>query len=59
MMIASRQEKFGIVDVNRLPLVGAGGLLDALTTGAGGLTPGIRTTPGCIGVRLYQRNVHC
>jgi predicted transposase YbfD/YdcC len=31
MMIASRQEKFGIVDVNRLPLVGAGGLLDALS----------------------------
>jgi hypothetical protein len=31
MMIASRQERFGIVDVNRLPLVGAGGLLDALS----------------------------
>lgn len=30
MMIASRQERFGIVDVNRLPLVGEGGLLDAL-----------------------------
>jgi len=31
MLIASRQEKFGMIDVNRLPLVGEGGLLDALS----------------------------
>jgi hypothetical protein len=30
MLIASRQDKFGMIDVDRLPLVGQGGLLDAL-----------------------------
>lgn len=29
-MLTSRQERLGAVDVNRLPLVGSGGLLDAL-----------------------------
>ena len=30
MILASRQERIGAIDVNRLPLIGSGGLLDAL-----------------------------